>query len=143
MEKKVYVKRYPRDRKDYREDRHETRERQRERVQEEFRRPERPVRRDTYRKPPRPDMGDKPRVFHKSLRRPNITQKTKMFTSKEDLVTYVNSIGEEGNRKIDVYKIEDDLYKVVIIEKKMPQDIEEVEIEELEDINEDIDVEIK
>lgn len=41
---------------------------------------------------------------------------TKMFTSKKDLVEYVNSIGDLGN-KIDIYKIEDDLYKVVVIER--------------------------
>ena len=42
--------------------------------------------------------------------------KTKMFTSKSELVDYVNEVGELGN-KVDIYKIEDDLYKVVVIEK--------------------------
>ena len=42
--------------------------------------------------------------------------KTKMFTSKKDLVEYVNKVGELGN-KIDIFKIEDDLYKVVILER--------------------------
>ncbi len=42
--------------------------------------------------------------------------KTKMFTSKTELVDYVNEVGELGN-KVDIYKIEDDLYKVVVIER--------------------------
>lgn len=68
------------------------------------------------------------------------TMKTKMFTSKDDLVNFVNEIGEEGN-KIDIFKIEDGLYKVVIFEKNEleVEDIikqHEIEIEEI-DINED------
>jgi|LGOV01.1.fsa_nt_gb hypothetical protein len=42
--------------------------------------------------------------------------KTKMFTSKKELVEYVNKVGELGN-KVDIYKIEDDLYKVVVVER--------------------------
>lgn len=48
--------------------------------------------------------------------RTNYTRKTKMFASKEELIEYVNKAGELGN-KIDIYKIEDNLYKVVVIEK--------------------------
>ncbi len=46
----------------------------------------------------------------------NSKMKTKMFTSKKELVEYVNKVGELGN-KVDIYKIEDDLYKVVVIER--------------------------
>ena len=46
----------------------------------------------------------------------NSKMKTKMFTSKKELVEYVNTVGELGN-KVDIYKIEDDLYKVVVIER--------------------------
>jgi hypothetical protein len=55
--------------------------------------------------------------IHKIRRsRPNYTTKTKMFASKEELIKYVNEAGELGN-KIDIYKIEDNLYKVVVVEK--------------------------
>jgi hypothetical protein len=49
-----------------------------------------------------------------------------MFTSKDELVNFVNEKGEEGHR-IDVYKIEDELYKVVIVERPMFE--EEIEKE--------------
>lgn len=127
MEKKVYVKRYPRDRKDFRDDRpprdprerYERRDHGNREEREEFRKPPRPKRPDHYRKP---------------FMRPRVGQKTKMFTSKEELVAFVNEKGEEGH-KIDVYKIEDELYKVVIIERPKFDDFEEeveveVEIEE-------------
>lgn len=45
----------------------------------------------------------------------NSKLKTKMFTSKTDLVEYVNSIGDMGN-KINIFKIEDELYKVEVVE---------------------------
>ena len=51
---------------------------------------------------------------------------TKLFTSKEELVAYVNDIGETG-AKIDVFKIEDGLYKVEVIERQK-KDIE-IEVE--------------
>jgi hypothetical protein len=51
---------------------------------------------------------------HNKFRR---VQKTKLFTSKEDMVEFVNLKGEEGHQ-IDIFKIEEGLYKVVIIEKK-------------------------
>lgn len=42
--------------------------------------------------------------------------KTKMFTSKKDLTDFVNEVGETGQR-VDIFKIEDDLYKVVVYGK--------------------------
>lgn len=130
MEKKVYVKRYPREKREFKDERPYDREDRRERHVH--------VEREDFRRPPRPPMPERPRVFHKHLRKPNRIQKTKMFTSKQDLVEFVNSIGDEGH-KIDVYKIEEELYKVVIIESIK----EEIEIEIEEDIDEDIDVEMK
>jgi len=41
------------------------------------------------------------------------TSTTKMFTSKKDLVEYANKIGETG-QQLNIYKIEEDLYKVVV-----------------------------
>lgn len=72
------------------------------------------IRRHRTPRPPRPPKPPKP---HRHFR---FKQKTKMFTSKADLVEFVNSKGEEGNQ-IDIFKIEDDLYKVVILEKDVPQ----------------------
>jgi len=43
--------------------------------------------------------------------------KTKMFIEKKDLVDYANEVGEKGH-SIDVFKIEDDLYKVIVYEKE-------------------------
>ena len=55
-----------------------------------------------------------PRKFRFDGRR--ALRKTKMFKSKDDLVIFVNEIGEKG-QKVDIYKIEDDLYKVVYFEE--------------------------
>lgn len=44
---------------------------------------------------------------------------TKLVTTKEELVSYVNELGEKGH-KIDVFKIEDGLYKVVVLERQDP-----------------------
>lgn len=52
---------------------------------------------------------------HHLDRHPKMT--TKLLTSKEELVAYVNELGEQGH-KIDVFKIEDGLYKVVVLERK-------------------------
>ncbi len=53
------------------------------------------------------------RYYKHRYYRNNETVKTKMFASKKELVDYVNKIGETGQR-INVFKIEDDLYKVVV-----------------------------
>lgn len=138
MERKVYVKRYTRDGREIRDERPYERRECREFKDEKPRERHHNFEHDEFRRP-RPDhhgMGERPRVFHKHLRNPQRIQKTKMFTSKKELVDYVNSIGDEGH-KIDVYKIEDDLYKVVIVEDKK---IEEIEVEIDEDIDESIDV---
>ena len=44
--------------------------------------------------------------------------KIKMFTSKKDMVDFVNEIGEKG-QQVDIFKIEEELYKVVyyLVEK--------------------------
>jgi len=52
---------------------------------------------------------------------------TKLISSKEELIQYVNELGEKGH-KIDVFKIEDGLYKVVVLEHRS----REVEKEEIE-----------
>ncbi|AIO18891.1 hypothetical protein KQ51_01012 [Candidatus Izimaplasma bacterium HR1] len=125
MEKKVYVKHYPRDKREreFRDERpherHERHERHEKHIHVDFKDDERR----------RPHFEGRP-PFDRPRRPRGPKQKTKMFTSKEDLVAFVNEKGEEGHR-IDVYKIEDDLYKVVI--KLDPfhvkRDQEEVEIE--------------
>jgi hypothetical protein len=75
-------------------------------------RPERPER------PPRPPKPPKPfRPRHHFGDEYNVITKTKMFTSTADLVKYVNEEGEENNH-IDVFKIDDALYKVVVSMKK-------------------------
>ncbi len=54
--------------------------------------------------------------YRKSYEIKEFESKTKMFTSKEELVKFVNKIGAKG-QKADVFKIEDDLYKVVYTEQ--------------------------
>lgn len=46
--------------------------------------------------------------------------KTKMFTSKKELVEYANKIGETG-QQLNIYKIEEDLYKVVVYGKDLQE----------------------
>jgi len=43
--------------------------------------------------------------------------KTKMFLDKKELVEFANEIGEKGHQ-LEVFKIEEDLYKVVVYEKE-------------------------
>lgn len=54
---------------------------------------------------------------HRSSKRGYGTKiiETKLFTSKEELVEYVNVKGQ-GSVTIEIYKIEDGLYKLVIKE---------------------------
>lgn len=42
--------------------------------------------------------------------------KTKLFTDKDEMVSHVNEMGELGHR-IEIFKIEDSLYKVVVHER--------------------------
>ena len=64
---------------------------------------------------------------HVNFKRNRFNQilKTKLFTSKKELVEYVNEVGELGN-KIDIFKIEDDLYKVVVVERYQEEKIEKL-----------------
>jgi len=64
---------------------------------------------------------------HQSFRRNRFENKvkTKMFTSKKELVEFVNKVGELGN-KVDIYKIEEELYKVVVVERYTEEIKEEV-----------------
>lgn len=150
MEKKVYVKRYPRENGRREENSHD-RERRHEHRRDEYRgdrprskRPER-QRHDQHMhwdffdgKPGGPGRPGRPfddRHFRK-MRKHMKTQITKMFTDKLEMVTYVNTEGEKGHN-IDVYKIEDELYKVVVTKKPdfeklfaQEEEPEEVEIEE-------------
>lgn len=45
-------------------------------------------------------------------------KQTKMFESKKELVDFVNQIGEDGT-EVDIFKIEDGLYKVVVFKKEV------------------------
>lgn len=40
----------------------------------------------------------------------------KLFTNKNEMVTYVNQL--QGIENVEIYKIEDDLYKVLVSRKK-------------------------
>ena len=129
MEKKVYVKRYPREKR-YEEGREERpHERHEKHIHVNF---DDEVRR-------RPHFEGRP-PFDRPRRPRGPKQKTKMFTSKEDLVNFVNEKGEEGHR-IDVYKIEDDLYKVVV--KLDPNHVRRVEDEEREEVEIEEEIEIE
>ena len=68
--------------------------------------------------------------------------KTKMFTSKESLVAYVNEVGELGHA-IDVFKISEDLFKVVVVERvELKQEVE-VEVEGNPGTDEEIEVKVE
>ncbi len=43
----------------------------------------------------------------------NNASKVKMFSNQAKMIDFVNKVGENGQR-VDVFKIEDDLYKVVV-----------------------------
>lgn len=55
--------------------------------------------------------GGHRRPHGKMRRHPKVV--TKLFVNKVELVEFVNQIGDEGH-KIEIYKIEDELYKVEI-----------------------------
>ena len=88
---------------------------------------ERNVRVEKFVRPPR-TKKDEDRQYRHTPRN-ECKRITKMFISKEEMVKYVNKTGEEGHQ-IDIYKIEDDLYKVVVLElpKRRPR-IENLEVE--------------
>jgi hypothetical protein len=74
--------------------------------------------RDHESRPPRPARPPKP---PRPPREAASKMTTKLITSKEELVSYVNDLGEQGHY-IDIFKIEDGLYKVVVKERKRRQD---------------------
>ncbi len=134
MEKKVIIEEFGReDRPRRRDDRSHRGHREPEvrvykhRHFDEDRGPRRP---EEPRKPRRPEQPREPRRprppkphKHFGFRK----SKTKMFTSKDELVAFVNEKGEEGHQ-IDIFKIEDDLYKVVVVEAPIFKEIE-IEVE--------------
>lgn len=48
-----------------------------------------------------------------------IENEVKLFTDKNQMVTYVNQL--TGIENVDIYKIEDNLYKVLVSRKKHPE----------------------
>lgn len=48
--------------------------------------------------------------------RRNRVTKTKLFTDRQEMIDYVNTKGDEGHH-IDIFRIEEGLYKVVIVER--------------------------
>ena len=65
------------------------------------------------------------KIYKPKIYRSNITNKIKMFSSKKELVDYVNKVGETG-QQVDIFKIEDELYKVVVYgEEEVKEEIEE------------------
>jgi|LGVF01.2.fsa_nt_gb hypothetical protein len=77
----------------------------------------RPLRQRFDERPEKPERPNRPEKLdrHFRPRRPRRKQITKMFVTKEALVDYVNVEGEKGHQ-IDIYKIEENLYKVVKVE---------------------------
>ena len=61
-----------------------------------------------YRRDEHQNRGSRKSFGHKII-------ETKLFTSKEELVEYANSKGQ-GSATIEIFKIEDGLYKLVIKE---------------------------
>lgn len=83
---------------------------------------DRPFRKEEHRR----DRDHRHRRMHP--RHPFGKMTTKLITSKEELVDYVNDLGAKGHH-IDVFKIDDGLYKVVVVEGPPDLDID-VEIDE-------------
>lgn len=68
------------------------------------------------------DRDYKDPKYHNDTKRkqkyvPQFRQVTTLFESKQEMIIYVNEKGQEGH-KIDIFKIEDGLYKVVVIMKE-------------------------
>ena len=64
------------------------------------------------------------KIYRHKYHRTNVISKTKMFSSKKELVDYVNKVGENG-QQVDIFKIEDELYKVVVYGKQEVQEEKE------------------
>lgn len=58
--------------------------------------------------------GEKPHKPGRPKPRPHVKQVTTLFEDKQEMIRYVNEKGQEGH-KIDIFKIEDGLYKVVVV----------------------------
>ena len=131
MEKRVYVKTEhghedrPRRRRRDEDRRHEGHERRERHEYRDHRNHEEHRKHRKHRK----DF-DKHEFFKKMMFQGK--SKTKMFMDKLKMVEYVNEVGEEGYH-IDIFKIEENLYKVVVseTEHQLFDDVDvEIEIEE-------------
>lgn len=99
-------------------------------------RPPRPERKRDFdeRRPPRPekrrDFDDRrpPRPKRPPFRGPQFKQITKLFQDNKEMIEYVNEKGALGHQ-IDIFKIDDNLYKVVVVEKVIEEKRIEVEFE--------------
>lgn len=89
-----------------------------------FERGPRPNEGDRDRRPPRKDFDDRrpPRPKRPHVRGSQFKQVTKLFENKKEMITYVNDLGAKGHH-IDIFKIEENLYKVVVLEKNKQQEI--------------------
>lgn len=85
-------------------------------------------------KGPRPDkrrdLDDRrpPRAKRPSMRGPQFQQITKLFQDNKEMIEYVNENGALGH-KIDIFKIDEGLYKVVIVENGLKGKIVNLEQE--------------
>lgn len=101
---------------------------------------------DKDRRKMREDMMHEFRHHRKPKGNKHRKQITTMFTSKEELVSYVNEKGALGHH-IDIYKIDEGLYKVVVLEKPTYDDIEveiivdEPDHEEEADFEKEVEIE--
>ena len=72
-------------------------------------------------RPPKPNGDHRPPKPHRDHRppRPHMHKNmvTKLFDDKKEMIAYVNEKGEE-NSHIDIFKIDEELYKVVVVQKK-------------------------
>lgn len=72
-------------------------------------RPQRPDKRRDF------DDRRPPRAKRPSMRGPQFKQITKLFQDNKEMIEYVNENGALGH-KIDIFKIDEGLYKVVVVE---------------------------
>jgi len=68
----------------------------------------------------RPHGGDRVR---KHVIRLGIEKEVKLFVDKSEMVKYVNSL--QNIQNVEIFKIEDDLYKVLVTRHKKDEDLEE------------------
>jgi hypothetical protein len=85
----------------------------------------RKMRRDDFEHHPKPPKfyDEKPydhrHEDHKRPRPPrtHTRQTTTLFEDRQEMIAFVNEKGQEGHQ-IDIFKIEEGLYKVVVVQKK-------------------------